>query len=305
MKNISLILIFVSFISYNQVSYATIYPLPKNGSLVGDNIRVSIPVHNKFPLEHFAEKYQMGMSNMLEANPHTDVYLPQGVNITIPQQLILPNAPRKGIVINSVEMRLYYYLPGGNEVAVFPIGIGELGRETPRNWITTVMRKKANPTWTPTRAMHNEYASRGTILPRVVPAGPANPMGQYALYVGSLYAIHGTNSNFGVGLRVSHGCVRLRNNDIQWLFEHTPVGTPVRFIDQAIKVTLEKNGFFYIEVHDPLSRNRKELNSSYPIPIKLSGAVRKVLSDPRISSDKTSEAISDRSGIPTKISLDT
>lgn len=154
---------------------------------------------------------------MLEANPGADVFLPKsGSQLTIPQQLILPDTVRKGIVVNVAEMRLYYYPPDSNTVEVFPIGIGQAGRETPRNWVTTVERKQEAPTWTPTPNTRREYAKRGESLPAFVPAGPDNPMGLYAIYIGRLYAIHGTNANFGIGLRVSQGCIRLRNDDIKY-----------------------------------------------------------------------------------------
>ena len=132
----------------------------------------------------------------------------KGTELVIPQKVILPDAVHEGIVLNSAEMRLYYYTPG--KVEIFPIGIGQLGKSTPVNWVTKVERKKDGPTWTPTAAMRAEYAAQGEILPAVYPAGPDNPMGLYALYVGKLYAIHGTNADFGIGLRVSHGCVRHR-----------------------------------------------------------------------------------------------
>jgi len=177
--------------AFSQSAFAVVYPLPAaNSRLVGQNIEITVPQDNKLPLEAFAAQYQMGLSNMLEANPGMDVYLPQaGKKMIIPQQLILPDAPREGIVINSAEMRLYYYPKGTKTVVVLPIGIGELGKDTPINWTTTVQRKKAGPTWTPTKAMHAEYASRGENLPEVFPAGPDNPMGLYALYIGRLYAI--------------------------------------------------------------------------------------------------------------------
>ena len=147
---------------------------------------------------------------MLEANPGVDVYLPRsGSTLTIPQQLILPDTVREGIVINVAEMRLYYYPPQGNSVEVLPIGIGQAGRETPRNWVTAVERKQEGPTWVPTANTRREYAKEGKTLPAMVPPGPDNPMGLYAIYIGRLYAIHGTNANFGIGLRVSQGCIRL------------------------------------------------------------------------------------------------
>ncbi|WP_257983854.1 L,D-transpeptidase family protein, partial [Klebsiella pneumoniae] len=122
-----------------------------------------------------------------------------------------------------------------NSVEVLPIGIGQAGRETPRNWVTAVERKQEGPTWVPTANTRREYAKEGKTLPAMVPPGPDNPMGLYAIYIGRLYAIHGTNANFGIGLRVSQGCIRLRNDDIKFLFDNVPVGTRVQLIDQPVK----------------------------------------------------------------------
>ncbi|MGL6011922.1 MAG: L,D-transpeptidase family protein, partial [Shewanella oncorhynchi] len=185
---------------------ATEYPLPAAQSrLIGENQYYTVP-EGKHTLEDIAAKYQLGLSNLLEANPGVDPFLPKpGSQLIIPLQLILPNAPREGIVINVAEMRLYYYPKGKKTVEVLPIGIGQIGKDTPENWVTTVQRKRANPTWTPTPRIRKEYAAKGEILPAVWPAGPDNPMGLYALYIGNLYAIHGTNASFGIGLRVSQG----------------------------------------------------------------------------------------------------
>ena len=184
---------------------------------------------------------------MLEANPGVDVYLPRsGSTLTIPQQLILPDTVREGIVINVAEMRLYYYPPQGNSVEVLPIGIGQAGRETPRNWVTAVERKQEGPTWGPTANTRREYAKEGKTLPAMVPPGPDNPMGLYAIYIGRLYAIHGTNANFGIGLRVSQGCIRLRNDDIKFLFDNVPVGTRVQLIDQPVKYSVEPDGSHWL-----------------------------------------------------------
>jgi L,D-transpeptidase YbiS len=244
----------------------------------------------------------MGLSNMLEANPGVDVYLPKaGTKMIIPQQLILPDAPREGIVINSAEMRLYYYPKGTKTVVVLPIGIGELGKDTPVNWTTKVERKKDGPTWTPTKAMHAEYAARGESIPAVFPAGPDNPMGLHALYIGRLYAIHGTNANFGIGLRVSHGCVRLRADDIKWLFDNVPVGTRVQFIDQPVKATVEPDGSRYVEVHNPLSTTEEQFNSREVVPINLTSAVTKVIADASTNQDAVNNAIQARNGMPIKI----
>ncbi|CCJ91803.1 L,D-transpeptidase YbiS [Cronobacter turicensis 564] len=287
---------------FNSASAVT-YPLPTDGSrLVGENQVVTIPDGNNLPLEDFAAQYQMGLSNMLEANPGVDPYLPKGGTIlNIPQQLILPDTPHEGIVINSAEMRLYYYPQGTNTVIVLPIGIGQLGKDTPINWVTKVERKRANPTWTPTAKMHAEYAAAGEPLPPVVPAGPDNPMGLYALYIGRLYAIHGTNANFGIGLRVSHGCVRLRNEDIKFLFENVPVGTRVQFVNEPVKATTEPDGSRYIEVHNPLSTSEDQINNNELVPITLTKAVTTVTSQSDVDQNVVEQAVQNRSGMPVRL----
>ncbi|WP_073961069.1 L,D-transpeptidase family protein [Sodalis-like endosymbiont of Proechinophthirus fluctus] len=288
---------------YSQSVFAVIYPLPEGKSrLVGENLQITVPEGNKLPLEYFAAQFQMGLSNMLEANPGVDVYLPApGTKMIIPQQLILPDTPHEGIVINSAEMRLYYYPKDTKTVIVLPIGIGELGKDTPSNWVTSVQHKKDGPTWTPTKAMRAEYAARGETLPEVFPAGPDNPMGLYALYVGNLYAVHGTNANFGIGLRVSHGCVRLRTDDIKYLFDHVPVGTRVQFINEPVKATIEPDGSRYLEVHNPLSSTEEQFNSNEPVPINLPVNVSHVLVDPGIYQVTVDQMLQRRSGMPENI----
>jgi len=289
--------------AYSQAAFAVVYPLPTNNSrLVGENLTVVVPQNNKLPLEHFAAQYQMGLSNMLEANPGVDTYLPTpGTVLTIPHQLILPDTPHEGLVINSAEMRVYYYPKGTHTVVVLPIGIGELGKDTPLNWVTTIQHKKAGPTWTPTAKMHEEYAAEGKYLPTVFPAGPDNPMGLYAMYVGRLFAVHGTNANFGIGLRVSHGCVRLRDADIKWLYENVPVGTRVQFINEPVKSTVEPDGARYVEVHNPLSANQQEFDSQQPLPITLTGSNAKLLMDPIVNQQVLDKAMQLRSGMPTQV----
>lgn len=302
-KRRSLVLPFLAFAFFAKSAVAVTYPLPTDGSrLVGQNQVVVIPEGSTAPLEEYAAKYQMGLSNMLEANPGVDPYLPKpGTVLTIPQQLILPDTVHEGIVINSAEMRLYYYPKGTNTVIVLPIGIGELGKDTPINWTTKVERKKERPTWTPTAKMHAEYAAAGNPLPAVVPAGEDNPMGLYALYIGRLYAIHGTNANFGIGLRVSHGCVRLRNDDIKFLFENVPVGTRVQFIDEPVKATSEPDGSRYIEVHNPLSTTEAQFNSNEIVPITLTSQVKNVTNQADNDSQVVSQAIEARSGMPVQL----
>ncbi|CAM8142787.1 MULTISPECIES: L,D-transpeptidase [Enterobacter] len=283
----------------SQSVQAVSYPLPPEGSrLVGSPQAITVPDHNTLPLEAFAAKYGQGLSNMQEANPGVDPFLPKpGTRLVIPQQLILPDTVREGIVVNVAEMRLYYYPPGSNTVEVLPIGIGQAGRETPRDWVTAVERKQEGPTWSPTPNTRRAYAAEGKTLPAFVPAGPDNPMGLYAIYIGRLYAIHGTNSNFGIGLRVSQGCIRLRNNDIKYLFDNVPVGTRVQLIDRPVKVTTEPDGSRWVEVHEPLSRNRAEFESTRKVPLPMSAAQRT-----QLINEGAGAELERRSGMPVKLS---
>ena len=112
---------------------------------MGSAFTIAVPDNNTQPLESFAAQYG-GVKQYAGSQPGVDVYLPRsGSTLTIPQQLILPDTVREGIVINVAEMRLYYYPPLGNSVEVLPIGIGQAGRETPRNWVTAVERKQEGP----------------------------------------------------------------------------------------------------------------------------------------------------------------
>ena len=281
---------------------ATEYPLPAAQSrLIGENQYYTVP-EGKHTLEDIAAKYQLGLSNLLEANPGVDPFLPKpGSQLIIPVQLILPNAPREGIVINVAEMRLYYYPKGKKTVEVLPIGIGQIGKDTPENWVTTVQRKRANPTWTPTPRIRKEYAAKGEILPAVWPAGPDNPMGLYALYIGNLYAIHGTNASFGIGLRVSQGCVRLRHEDIEHLFKTVPVGTRVQFVNQPIKATEEPDGKRYLAVHQPLSRTVAEFESNEPVAISLPKEIAKFIAKADTDSSVIKKLLDERTGVPMRI----
>lgn len=296
----SLLMLLVS-----QSAQAVSYPLPPEGSrLVGSPLTITVPSGNTQPLEAFAAQYGQGLSNMLEANPGVDVFLPKsGSTLIVPQQLILPDTVREGIVINVAEMRLYYYPAGSNTVEVLPIGIGQAGRETPRNWVTAVERKQEAPSWTPTPNTRREYAARGESLPAFVPAGPDNPMGLYAIYIGRLYAIHGTNANFGIGLRVSQGCIRLRNDDIKYLFDTVPVGTRVQLIDRPVKYSVEPDGRRWVEVHEPLSRNRSEYESDRKVPLPVTPVLRTFINGDDVDVSRANQALERRSGMPVNISL--
>jgi len=204
-----------------------------------------------------SQRFDVPYLVLLAANPGVDPWAPGvGTEVKLPTQIILPKAPRAGIVINVAELRLYYYPPTGDRVEVFPIGIGRVGWTTPIG-STSVTKKKKDPTWTPPASIRREHAAKGRILPPVVPAGPKNPLGRYAMRLGfnGAYLIHGTNKNFGVGMRVSHGCIRMYPEDIEHLFSMVSVGTKVTIVNQPYKVGT-RHGLLYAEAHEPLSDDR-------------------------------------------------
>ncbi|PIF22363.1 L,D-transpeptidase family protein [Candidatus Pantoea floridensis] len=284
-------------------AFATEYPLPADNSrLIGENTLTIVP-DDKRPLERIAAHYKIGLLGMLEANPGVDPWLPKaGTQLTVPLQMLLPDAPREGIVINLAELRLYYYPKGEDRVVVYPIGIGQLGAMTP-TMVTSISQKIPNPTWTPTTNIRKRYAKEGITLPGVVPAGPDNPMGLFAMRLArgtGQYLIHGTNADFGIGMRVSSGCIRLRPDDIEALFNSVPKGTRVQVINQPIKYAIEPDGKRYVEVHQPLSRNEKD--DPQTMPIAQSTALKSFIKSAGSDTALIKEAITRRSGMPVLVS---
>lgn len=196
-------------------------------------------------LVHLGRDYDVGFVEMRAANPTLDPWIPgSGARVVIPTMNILPDAPRQGVVINLAEMRLYYYKSPYEAPTTFPIGIGRDGLRTPVG-TTTVVRKKDGPVWVPTDRMRKEDPT----LPTSVPPGPENPMGSHALYLGfPMVAIHGTNKPYGIGRRVSSGCIRMFPEDIVQMFDMVPAGTKVTVVDQPIKAAWIGNDL-YLEVH--------------------------------------------------------
>tara|TARA_R110002124_G_scaffold129483_1_gene291028 strand:+ start:339079 stop:340260 length:1182 start_codon:yes stop_codon:yes gene_type:complete len=196
-------------------------------------------------LIHLARKNSLGFLEVRAANPHLDPWMPgEGAEIILPKRHILPDAPRKGVVINLAEMRLYYFDEAGHAPKTFPIGIGREGLQTPMG-TTSVTRKAIGPRWRPTQRMRKEDPS----LPQVVEAGPDNPLGTHAIYLGwPQYAIHGTNRPYGIGRRVSSGCIRMYPEAIIKAYDLIAVGTQVTVVEQPLKVGWVDD-MLYIEAH--------------------------------------------------------
>jgi L,D-transpeptidase ErfK/SrfK len=230
---------------------AATYLLPAPGdSMVGEPIALRVTYEDRFAT--LALRYDIGFEELRHANPDVDPWIPgEGAQVVLPTEYMLPPGPRQGIVINLPEYRLYYYPKNAGTLITFPIGIGRTGFQTPAA-TTKIVAKVVNPSWYPTPAHRIEHLEQGDKLPLVVPPGPDNPLGHMAIQLGLKgYFLHGTNKPFGVGQRVSHGCVRLYPDDIQALADSTPIGTQVRIIDAPYKVSWNAGGL-YLEAHPPL-----------------------------------------------------
>ena len=217
-------------------------------------------------------------------------------------QMLLPDVPREGIVVNLAELRLYYFPPGVNQVQVYPLGIGQQGLETPE-MTTRIGQKIPNPTWTPTAGIRARSLEKGIKLPPVVPAGPNNPLGRYALrlaYGNGEYLIHGTSAPDSVGLRVSSGCMRMNAADIQSLFNQVKSGTPVRIINQPVKFAVEPDGKRYVEVHRPLTPD--EASNAQTMAYTLPAEFHQFSGDKAVDEAQLKRALTRRAGYPVVVS---
>lgn len=255
------------------LAQATEHRLAPDQQVVGRIHQIEAQFQDTFA--DLGEVYGFGQREMEAANPGIDPWLPgEGVEITLPGKHILPDAPREGIVVNLPEYRLYFYPPDGRRVITYPVGIGREGWSSPIG-TTRVARKEANPSWYPPQSIREEYARNGEILPAVVPPGPDNPMGPYKMNLAlGAYVIHGTNKNYGIGMRVSAGCFRLRNEDITRLFPLVPIGTQVRIVNQPFKLGVHEDQL-WLQVHTPLDEH------GFPSTVDRQAAVQSLLEEKR------------------------
>jgi L,D-transpeptidase ErfK/SrfK len=236
---------------------ATVYTLKnKDDAVFGEDQTVTTVYEDT--LYDLAAKYSLGSEEILRVNPGIDPWVPgAGKQVIIPGRHILPPGPHEGIVVNLPEHRLYYYpKPKRGEpqaVITYPVSIGKMDWRTPLG-LTHVIGKQKDPTWYPPESVRKEHAANGDPLPASVPPGPDNPLGAYAMRLAAgngTYLIHGTNNPKAVGMPVTHGCIRMYPDDVQALFPLVPVGTPVRLINDPIKVAWV-DGELLLEAHPPV-----------------------------------------------------
>jgi L,D-transpeptidase ErfK/SrfK len=237
---------------------AATYELADDGStqVVGQDVHITTRYEDT--LYDLARQYGVGSEEITRANPGVDPWLPgAGTPIVIPGRRILPPGPRKGIVVNIAEHRLYYYPKrkrhGHKVVVTYPVSIGKMDWKTPLG-VTYISQKIRNPVWYPPASIRKEHLAHGDPLPKFVPAGPDNPLGAYAMRLAVKpgdYLIHGTNNPLAVGMPVTHGCIRMYPEDVEALFPHVPVGTAVRLINVPVKVAVV-DGQLWLESHAPV-----------------------------------------------------
>lgn len=229
------------------------FPLPPEQSIVGT--LASVDSRENDTLSDIARHYGLGYNDITIANAELDPWTPANQQqVLLPLRFIVPDAPRKGVVLNLANMRMFYYpKTQPNTLLTYPIGIGRQGWNTPLG-LTQIAAKKANPDWTVPPSIQREHQELGDPLPSVIHAGPDNPLGNYAMPLGiNGYLIHGTNKPYGIGMQVSHGCVQLYPEDIENLFRKVDVGTPVRIVHQPYLAGWDQD-MLYLEAHQPLEK---------------------------------------------------
>ena len=288
-------------------SWATVFELPQDGSaVVGADEHIKSTYQDT--LLDIARRYSLGYEEIIRANPGTDMWIPgDGKDILLPGERILPAGPRDGIVVNLPEHRLYYYpKPKKNEkpvVITFPVSIGKMDWHTPLGE-THVMSKQKHPNWYPPESVRKEHEANGDPIPKIVKAGPDNPLGDYAmrLAVGDgTYMIHGTNNPMAVGMAITHGCIRMYPEDVASLFPLIPVGTKVYLVNEPVK-TAYVGGELLLEVHPPVDAQGQ---STEPNMELLSQILDKALGDTTaaIHWDFARETLQAANGMPVVVGL--
>jgi L,D-transpeptidase ErfK/SrfK len=285
-------------------AHAQLFTLAPDQDSIGEPGQTQAEEQDTLP--DIARIHHLGYDEIIAANPGVDTWLPgAGTTVHLPMQHLLPNVPRTAIVINLPDGRLYYFHPqadGKSVVEAYPISIGQMDWKTPLG-VTTIVNKEKNPTWFPPNSVRQAHLKDGDVLPASIPPGPDNPLGAYAMRLGipgSAYLIHGTNKPVGVGMQITHGCIRLYPEDIEHLFGEVPIGTSVRIVNQRIK-TGWIEGALYLEVHRPIEGVKDVENlTSLTRAIVAATTQRHVI----IDWDTAERVFDEAAGTPVGISID-
>jgi L,D-transpeptidase ErfK/SrfK len=235
------------------------FSLVSNESLLGSLSVITTQENDTLP--DIARHFGLGYNDIALANPNLSPWTPpQGSQVILPLQFILPDAPHKGITVNLANMRMFFYpKQTPDKVFTYPVGIGRDGWNTPTGSLK-IISKTANPSWTVPESIQREHAKKGDPLPPVVGSGPNNPLGYYAMRLTvPSYLIHGTNKPYGIGMQVSHGCMQMYPEDIEAVFEKTTIGTPVQIVHQPYLIAWHK-GMLYLEANKPLQNAKQSRN---------------------------------------------
>lgn len=243
----------IALLTFATLSHSKEFPWSQQSDIIGEQRVITAKYEDT--LSDLGESNNIGFNEIVNANPGVDAWLPgEGSQVIVPSEYILPSV-REGIVINLREYRLYYFPKNGGKVITYPVGIG--AQETPSPLIETQVKLKIEkPNWYPPASVRAEYLKEhGKEMERMFPPGPSNPLGPYAIQLDIPgYFLHGTNKAFGIGTKVSHGCIRLYNDDITELVFKVPKKTPVRFVKEPIKVGM-RGDRLYVELHPDKADN--------------------------------------------------
>lgn len=269
------------------------FPLSPGGDPSAVTVVGQPQSHHIVRYENFyqiARAYDLGFWELAHFHRSLDhFYLPWETDIVIPTQWIIPQIPNPpGYLLNVAELRGYRFFPEKNEVWTFPIGIGVLDHKTPFNQRFRVQSKSVNPGWHIPRDLQEKYGMA------YMPAGEDNPVGTRWMGL-SHYGLHGTHAPMGVGRLVSHGCIRHYPEDIEKLFDMTPVGTSVEIIYEPVKIGFLQ-GRTYVEVHEDIYSK---------VPDMLQYAIKRVQDRNlagRIDWHRFLQAVEEKTGAPVDIS---
>lgn len=310
---------YIVFTIINLITVSAIraeaWVLPPSGIDIFGQIRTTQASRAETLLD-IARQYDIGQIEILLANPKVDRWLPEdGAKVILPSRYIIPQADRKGLVLNLPEMRIYYFPePQKGEkpvVITHPVGIGRMDWVTPLG-TSKIVEKKKDPIWIPPKSLQMDRIANGeSPYPSIVPPGPTNPLGRHAmrLSIGSgSYLIHGTIKPFGVGMRVSAGCIRMYPEDIEALFDKVPIGTQVQIVNQPIKLGWLLDSLF-IELHPPLEEDEAKYTNYKQMAVAaindflaLNSSKKSIPVDFEIDQEALKQAIMEKSGIPVLIS---